>query len=303
MTFETILTSISGVVGAVVASFIWERKIRDRVYAKRITSPDDEDIPGLIELYTELFPDDTIDYSAEELCDFFEKQEEGEGLRHVEADDILLVAKFKGAVVGFMFCHYYPERHKAIVSYYGIDKNVLEARKLAASVLLKSIEKLLVRKHKECEFLFFDVARPGKELSKEENLERKARISLFMQSARLIRKKAYVFQIDYHSPRVSMADETHERPLVLMFIPLKTQIPTIMKKSEVMSFLRYIFFDCYGDIYRVDDPRFEEYQKHLKEQVDEFEKVLPEEVLLSCNTLPNNGVVPDAAKIASSHTP
>ncbi len=242
----------------------------------------------MLELYTQLFPDDKIHYSADEIRDLFEMLEEEEGQRPVKADDILLVAKFKGAVVGFMFCHYYPVRRKAIISYYGIDKKVLEARKFAATVLLKRIDKLLIRNHKECEFLFFDVARPGHQLSKKENRERNARMSVFMQEARSARRMAYIFLIDYHSPRVSMAKETCETPLVLMFIPLKTQFPATIPKSQFMTFLKFIFFDCYGDMYRVDDPRFEEYHNYLREQVDLFAQVLPEEVSLSCNKLPND---------------
>jgi len=182
-----------------------------------------------------------------------------------------------------MFCHYYSDRHKAIISYYGIDKKVLEARKSAAAVLLRTIEKLLSRKHKDCEYIFFDVARPGQQLPMEENRERKARISRFMQSAKILGKKAYVFQMDYHSPKVSIAEETHERPLVLMFIPLKENISTKISKYQVMSFISFIFLDCYGDIYRVDDPRFNKYREHLTKQVEEFEMLLPEEVQLTYN--------------------
>ncbi len=303
MNFETVISSIMGVAGTIVASFIWEKKIRDRVSVRRIKSSKDKDIHGLIEIYAELFPDDTVDYDAEEIRAFFDEEDEHDGSRHVKVDNILLAAKFKGAVVGFIFCHYYPERKKAIISYFGIDKNVLEARKFAAIVMLKHLERLLIRKYKECEYLFFDVARPEKQLSEAEFRERKARISLFMQSARSIGKKAYVFQFDYHSPKVSLSHESQERPLVLMFIPLKGSISMVISKAQVIAFLQFIFLDCYGDIYRIDDPKFKEYQQHLKENVREFEVLLPEEILLGCNYMPNNRMASDTAIQAAQHKP
>ena len=104
-----------------------------------------------------------------------------------------------------------------------------------------------------------------------------------MQSAREISEKAYTFHFDYHSPKAYLSDDTQERPLVLMFIPLKGIISTTMPKSQIMAFLKFIFLDCYGDIYRVDDPRFDEYQKHLGEIVSEFESNLPEKIELSCS--------------------
>ena len=280
MTIEIIVSSVMGVLGTVAASYIWERKIRDKIYTKRITSASNKNIQGLIELYIELFPDETIDYSADEIRELFDELSEPDGFRHVKADNILLIAKFKGAVVGFIFCHYYPERKKAIISYYGIDDKVLEAKKFAASALLKHLGRALIRKHIDCQYLFFDVAKPGQQLPQKENLRRKARIRLFMQSARIIGKKAYSFHFDYHSPKAYLSNDTHERPLVLMFIPIKGIISTTMPKSQIMSFLKFIFLDCYGDIYRIDDPRFDEYQLHLSKIVNEFESNLPEKIVL-----------------------
>lgn len=288
MNVELIVSSILAVAGAVIASFIWERKIRDKIIIKQITSSKDKDIDGIIEIYNELFPDDTIDYSQEEIQDMFDKLDEGEGFRHVKVIDILLAAKFRGAVVGFLFCHYYPERKKAIISYIGNDNNGFESKKFVVPALLKYLTHALTKKHKECQYLFFDVARPGQQLSDEVNRERIGRINLFMRYTRVIEKKAYIFKFEYHSPKAYLSDEVHERPLVLIFIPLKEAIPTTMSKSQLITFLQFIFMDCYGDIYRVDDPRFEEYQRHLKETVSEFETHLPEEILLTCNKLPNS---------------
>lgn len=96
MIIEIIISSSLAVVMAVSASFIWEKMIRDRVSARRITSPRDKDLEGLIGLYLELFPDDSVDYSADEIRDIFEKQEEPADSRHVDCKDILLIAKCKG---------------------------------------------------------------------------------------------------------------------------------------------------------------------------------------------------------------
>ena len=53
---------IAGAIALVLGSYIWERKVRDRISVKHIKSAKDRDVGGLIELYISLFPDDGINY-------------------------------------------------------------------------------------------------------------------------------------------------------------------------------------------------------------------------------------------------
>jgi hypothetical protein len=50
---------------------------------------------------------------------------------------------------------------------------------------------------------------------------------------------------------------------------------------DVISFLRFVYLDCYGDIYQTDDPRFQKYHEYLTQQLAEYEQALPEEISIT----------------------
>jgi hypothetical protein len=279
--FQTIIIIVAGIPVAVIAAYIWEKTIRDRVYVRRVTMPDDDDLEELIELYTKLFPDEKTNYSGDFIIEMLDKDSEPANVRHIQAEDIVLVARFKHEVVGFLFCHFYPARRKAIVSYYGIDGQFLEARKSAAGHLLRKLKAILTSKSRQCEYLFFDVERPNSKLETKENRKRKCRILLFKQSARHLHEKAYEIQFDYHSPRITLDEKTHKASLVLMFIPLKGTVISSLEREEVGKFLEFVLLDCYGDIYRTDDPRFQQYHDHLNQLLKKYQKDMPARILVT----------------------
>jgi len=265
---------VAGAIALVLGSYIWERKVRDRISVKHIKSAKDRDVGGLIELYISLFPDDGINYSADDLMAIFQSVSDIKRKRHVRVKDIILAAKYRNSIVGFLFCHYYPDRKKAIISYYGIDKEVTEARKGAAFTLLTKIRSILTHTH-NCDFLFFDVERPFERRLKEENAKRKARIVLFKQNAISLGFHAYMLDFDYQQPKITLAKGTHEDSLLLMFVPLKTFHETKLSKDEVVNFLSFVYLDCYGDVYDMDDKRFLKYHQYLIKRVRDYEKSLP----------------------------
>ena len=273
-----ILEAILAVLGTVGAAYVWERQIRDRISVRRVSGTGDEDTGGIIELYASLFPDDGRNYSAEELIEFT-----AVGLpdRHVRAEDIVLAARYHGDVVGFVFCHFYPERKKAIVSYFGIDRQVVEARRSAAKKLLRKLAQILSDRQHACDFLFFDLLSPDSSASPAENAERKARPVLFKQSARALDLKAYRFHVQYECPRISLADGTHEHPLILMCVPLAARLERPVSKQDFLGFLRFIYLDCYGDLYPVNDERFTAFHEYLRSKLTQYEKSLPDQIQVS----------------------
>ena len=166
----------------------------------------------------------------------------------------------------------YPDRRKAIISYYGIDKEVTEARKAASITLLAKIRSILTH---NCDYLFFDVERPFGRRLKEENSKRKARIALFKQNAISLGFHAYMLDFDYHQPKITLAKGTHEDSLLLMFVPLKQFQETKLSKEEVVTFLTFVYLDCYGDVYDMEDKRFLKYHQYLIKKVRDYEKPLP----------------------------
>lgn len=250
----------------------------EKVYVKRVESSVDIDVEQVSNLYIKLFPDKTIDYDVDELNSFFDKLDEPRGNRHIAAKDYLLVAKFRKNVVGFMFFHYYPSRKKCIISYLGTTAGNEATKVSATQKLFEKMSVLLDSEVTNCEYVFFDVDRPSQDVGMREDKKRRARITLFLRSAKRCKKKAYILNFDYNAPKVTMDGASKVRPLVLMVVPISGVIPVRIQKGKVLEFLRFMYFDCYGDHYRKDDPIFPAYQSHLCELIEGYEKMLPDDV-------------------------
>ena len=268
-----------GIIATIAANYIW-KKFDDRVGVKRIHNPKDKDIKRLIELYVELFQDESTNYSGQDIIDMIEQQTHKPELKHIKADDIFLVAKCKGDVVGFIFCHYYKPRKKAIVSYYGIDKTNLQARISGTNVLIESLQKYLNDGENDCDYLFFDVENPSTAGTKEAKRERRARKVVLRQTAKEFGLTAYELKFNYSTPKISFSEDTKEAKLSLMVVPLTVSIENLLPRSTVNEFLDFIYLDCYGDIYENSDSRYEGYRKHLLEKLEKVKKEVPENVTI-----------------------
>jgi hypothetical protein len=277
---EIAITAVLGIVSAILATYLYEKKIRDRTSVRRILDPNDKDIPRLIELYVELFPEESSNYSADDIIHMIEHQSHGTDFGEVVNEDFILVAKYKGDVVGFLFCHYYPERKKAIVSYYGIDKTILEARRSAANALLAYLNTNLGSKGVRCGYLFFDVERPDTASTAHEKVRRKARIIVLKQSARSFQRSAHCLDFEYTSPRITLSEGTKETPLTLMVIPLADPLPRSISRETTLEFLRFIYLDCYGDYYSINDEPYQAFRDYLSATLERYRGTLPEEIAL-----------------------
>ena len=272
------MTAAVSLACSAVVAHLREGKIPDLISVKKIISPDDEDITRIIELYVELFSDESLNYSSEDIIGMIQRHSHDHESKNLRVEDFVLVAKYNGAVVGFLFCHFFLQHRKAIISYYGIDKSVLEARRSAANVLLKSIRTMLCSNGRKCDYLFFEVERPGIGSSKEENVKRKARISVFKQGALAFGLKANCLRFDYTSPRITLSAGTEETPLTLMVISFVGGLKELIPRALVIEFLRFIYLECYGDIYETSDFSYSAYQIHLREKLSEYEEILPDEI-------------------------
>jgi hypothetical protein len=270
-----IVEAIVAVAGTVAAAYLWETQIRDRVSVRQVRNRDDEDAEALLDLYQELFPDDGTNYAAEEIMELLDDWSVTGEKRHVVAENIVLVAKYHRQVVGFILCHFYPERRKAIISYFGIDKQVAEARRTAATRLTARLHRILRDRRHRCEYLFFDLQGVETTTAPEEAKERKARPRRFKQSASRLGTPAYTLQFQYVCPKVSLSETSREYPFTLMCIPLKHRLPQPVPRALVMEFLTFIHLDCYGDLYPVSDDRFVPYHEHLIERLKQYELTLP----------------------------
>ncbi len=273
--------TLLAVAGAVLAAYIWETKLRDRVAVHRIRRSDDEHIEPLIELYQELFEDDDTNYSANEILEFLDESEWAAEGRHVHAENIILAALYRRNVVGFLFCHFYGARRKAIISYYGVDKRVSEAKHTAARNLLTHLKHVLLAADHSCDYLFFDLQDVDIATPKEEARRRKARVVVFKQSAKSLGLDAYLLQFPYIGPRVSLSHDAGDHPFTLMCVPIRAKLPSPAPRELVLEFLRFIHRDCYGDLYPATDDRYAEHHAQLRQRLEHYERTLPAAVSLA----------------------
>jgi len=281
-----IVTSIASVAGAVLAAFIWETKLRDRITLIRIGPDHPEAVEELLELYEHLFLKDPANYSLEELNEFLVSSKEHLAApnRHVRVENIALGARQNGRVVGFVLCHFYPDRRKAIVSYLGIDRSSLKARRDCAArrKLFAGLRRALTSRRRDCQYLFYDLVGVDPSTPKVERRERQARPTLFIQAAEALGLIATEICLDYRPARVSLDDDEPDYPLRLWCIPLKGSLPAVIPKALVLEFLEFIYMDCYGDFYSTDDPRFAEHQQYLRQIVDHYAEALPDFTAVKC---------------------
>lgn len=181
-TLTAVFVGIIVAVGGGIGLHVWQRYFLERISVKRITKPTDKHVQGLLDLYESNFlkNDDDTNYSLSEVAEFM--NDKPEERRHVEGENIVLVAILKSEVVGFLFCHFYPERRKAIISYFAIDKRSNEARIKAADRLLLKLKKILIEGNK-CDALFYESEGSDPLISKHERRERDARRVLFKLKA------------------------------------------------------------------------------------------------------------------------
>ena len=191
-----IIESIVGLAAAVLGAYIWERQIRDRVSVRRVMSADDADVELLLDLYQTLFPDDGTNYTADEFLQFIDGSTEFSNDRHVRAENIMLVAKYHRDVVGFVLACYYPERRKGIVGYYGINKDVLEARRCAGERLLPKLISILRRTSSRLAIFSFSTSR---ELTLRHRKRKRANGKLARCGSNKVRDVSALRPISYNS--------------------------------------------------------------------------------------------------------
>ncbi len=273
------LEIVSGIliaIGGGIGLYIWQRRIVERISVKRISSSSDRHVEGLLSLYQRLFPEELgTNYTIEEFVEFMDAKPEAE--RHVKVENITLVAVLKGEVVGFILSSFYPDRRKAIITYFAIDKHNDDARISAADRLLGKLKTLLF-KGKKCDALFYESQGVDITDSADERREKRGRRLLFRLKAKKFGLKALEFQFPYQCARVSLSEEAHESPFSLFCVGIRESIPVSLSKPQLLEYLSFIYLDCYGDLYAKNDPRFQEHQAHLRRMLEHYEKTLPEVV-------------------------
>jgi len=234
---------------------------KNEVVIKRIKSTANKYVDGILALYKYYFPDtEKTNYSEDEARTMMNVKYRRRRISEVE--NITLAAILKDEVIGFVFCHFYPESRKAIISYIAVS----DSRNKTSHKLVSKLKKILI-KSGLCDELFFET---------EGSDANKGLIRWFSERAKSIGFNVRLFNFQYQCPMVSMSHDSKESHFFLFCIGIKTEIPELITKSKMLEILKFIYFDCYGDLYDVKDKLFLEHYTHLQKMFENAEKTLPD---------------------------
>lgn len=197
-----------------------------------------------------------------------------EDRRIVDVENINLVAVLKNEVVGFIFCHLYPEKRKAIVSYFAVKDGIDYYHKVAHKLLAK-LKKTLINGNL-CDDLYFEIQGFDSTTPKTEQRKRRGLRLLFSREAASFGLKVREFDFQYKCPRISMAEDAHEYPFSLFCVGLRDKIPNKIPKHQMIEILEFIYLECYGDLYPLNDKLFYKHHEHLQALLENYENILPE---------------------------
>jgi hypothetical protein len=285
--------AIGGIIAAAVCGGIafavrrWSSRRARRVKIRRLLGQRDHDLSDLLELYSDLFPPDGSNYTEEEVAEFISAGAGVNHARHVPAERIFLLAQIKGEVIGFIWSCYYPRRRAAIIPYYGIDKSVKEARLGVAVYLVRRLIKTLRKCKPSCRNVVFEVQKPNLTLDIAERRKRFARIRRFKEVGMELGIAIRELDFTYTRPRLSVLDDplAKEEELVLLIATLDKSSSNLpwakeLSRESLTQLLDFLYNDCYGDVYAVDDPRYLEFHRYLKTRLSEISLSLPAQVPL-----------------------
>lgn len=268
-----IIAAVVGTAGGGFALYQLQKWTDNRISIKRITSSTDKYVQGLTSLYDYHFSeDDGTNYTIEEIVEMMNAKFDER--RIVEVENITLVAVLKKEVVGFIFCHLYPKARKAIVSYFAVKEGV-DYHEHAAHKLLAKLKTILIEGH-NCDQLFFEIQGFDERTPKPEQRKRRSLRLLFSKEAQTFGLSVREFDFPYQCPKISMAEDTHESPFSLFSVGLRKPIPAKIPKHQMLEFLEFIYLECYGDLYPLNDKMFYKHHEHLQQLVEHYEKTLPD---------------------------
>lgn len=225
------------------------------------------EIEDFINLYEETFPDDGSNYTAEV---FLEALEDIHNVnKHIAADNIILIAKYKDKIVGFTACFYYPQKKYGIIGYLGRTNSINKVGSHISIKLLKKLKSILVKEH-DCKLLVFELEKQKRD---------KAKVYLFRSYAKKLGLRAFELMFDYWRPKLNL-DDSKEDNLRLLILPINKTINNTMAKTEVLNILDFIYFDCYGDYYDEKDEKFQTFHDYLKNRIDFYKLSLPDTIKL-----------------------
>lgn len=235
---------------------------------KQINHSDPEEVDEFISLYESTFPYDGENYSVSEILSLSANRDNYG--KHVPSDNILLVAKERDEMRGFIAAFYYPDVKKAIIGYFGRDKSYNKDNKYITLKLLTTLKHVLTKKHK-CEIIVFELAEDARADSKW---------VLFASYAKKLGSRIHKIDIPYVRPLLHL-DDKHEEPLSLYFISIQPIIGNSVSKEFTLEIIWFLHYCCYGDYYSGGSPEHLAYHEYLRSRMEHYRNTLPNKISIS----------------------
>lgn len=259
------LSSIIKFFELLIGYFIPGKLKEIQVKVSRLNVNNINDVDDFLELYAKAFPNNGNNYTTEEIVELFDDIKNNK--KHVKADNIILIAKYKDSIIGFIACFYYPEKEYGIIGYFAKAESAKEQSKYVSLKLLQKLKNILLEEH-SCKLVVFEL----------ENERREAKAALFKLYAKNLGLTVKEAKFNYIRPKMSLIDN-NETQLLLMLIPIKEKIERTIRKDKMLDILSFIHYYCYGDYYDNDQKEFAEFREYLITRMHYYDSVLPGEIL------------------------
>jgi hypothetical protein len=265
----SLILTILGILGTIFSPTLYEKIKPYLIKVRRLDIYDDKELDDFFSIYNNAFKEkDGYDNPAF-LIQSLEEDEKNS--RHVQCDEIYLVAKYNSSIIGFIACYYYPSKECAIIGYLANSTSNVELGKFVGSKFAKKLKHILP---KECKYMIYEIddkSLNGKEI-------------LFTRYVKNMKLNTYKVAFNIVRPKIDLDDNT-EGELKLYIIPMSDNITgDTISKTIMLELLDFMLFCCYGDHYKETDDNHIIYQNYLKTKYENYSKILPERIPLLCIT-------------------
>lgn len=296
-TAETInvLGSIAGIVAVAgsIAAYLFQRHT-NRPHARRIKRAEDSDWIGVGRLHETAFDIQVAD-TCEDIKDWVELNWHRRKAEETDLEELLLVAKSKGEVIGYFYGQLYHDDKFGFVSYLAKDHKLPDsehASRLIVEELFRILDpektgwKAVIAELEEIKF----IERDGRRI----DTGARRLLRLFGDSVRKASKSngpapgAYRLCVDYRQPLLRPEDLSNKEELSkdqslkqwLLYIPFSRKDFIIeggreyVTKAAAIDVMTFLLNRLYRDAF----PDSEDYVKYLAEELKHYEQTLPEKV-------------------------
>jgi hypothetical protein len=226
---------------------------RPVLVVRRITDPDDSDLPAAYDVYKDGIPEPGERDSFAEIQRWLSEAGLARAAGKDSLDEYLLIAKTGSRVCGFFYGQYYRSHRMFLIGYLVIDRKSRDARRATSSSVVTYLFDSLRHDHPECEGIVFELAlQPGKDVRARISKEDLFRV-LARSTAGIVVKR---LDIEYCQPKLGLWDPTlHEERQHLMYGRMgKSPVGASIPKAEAVHVLDAVYNCWYGDYYADDDP-------------------------------------------------